>query len=146
MANIQIDKDCDLDTIKHSGIIKDINSKQYYISIIAQSACAACHAKGVCNVSELQQEIVEVPREQTDNYKIGDKVEILMEKSLGPKAVMLGYFFPFLLLLVTLIITLSFMKNQGIAGLISIAILVPYYFILYTLRERLKNKFKFRIH
>lgn len=145
MANIQIDKDCDLDAIKHSGIIKDIDSKKYYISIIAQSACAACHAKGVCNVSELQQEIVEVPREQTDNYKIGDKVEILMEKSLGPKAVMLGYFFPFLLLLVTLIITLSFMKNQGIAGLISIAILVPYYFILYTLRDRLKNKFKFRI-
>ena len=145
MANIQIDKDCDLDAIKHSGIIKDIDSKQYYISIIAQSACAACHAKGVCNVSELQQEIVEVSREQTDNYKIGDKVEILMEKSLGPQAVMVGYFFPFLLLLVTLIITLSFMKNQGIAGLISIAILVPYYFILYTLRDRLKNKFKFRI-
>ena len=74
--------DCSVDSIKHSGIIKDIDSKQYYVSIIAQSACAACHAKSVCNVTELQEEIIEIPKEETNSYKIGDRVEILMEKSL----------------------------------------------------------------
>ena len=145
MINIQIDKDCELDAIKHSGFIKDMDSGQYYVSIVAQSACAACHAKSVCNVSELQQEIVEVPRKQADNYKIGDQVEILMEKSLGPKAVMLGYFIPFLLLVTTLIVSLSLINNQGIAGLISIGILIPYYLILYLKRDALKTAFRFRI-
>ena len=137
--------DCSVDSIKHSGIIKDIDSKQYYVSIIAQSACAACHAKSVCNVTELQEEIIEIPKEETDSYKIGDKVEILMEKSLGPKAVMLGYVIPFIVLLTTLIVSLNIFDSEGIAGLLSLGILIPYYLILYLVKDKLKKAFVFRI-
>ncbi|OQX76038.1 MAG: hypothetical protein B6D61_09395 [Bacteroidetes bacterium 4484_249] len=139
------DTDCSVDTIKHSGIIKDIDSQQYYVSIIAQSACAACHAKSVCNVTELQEEIIEIPKEETDSYKIGDRVEILMEKSLGPKAVMLGYVIPFLLLLTTLIISLNIFDSEGAAGLLSLGILIPYYLVLYWVKDKLKKTFIFKI-
>ena len=145
MTKIQIDKDCDLEAIKHSGVIKEIDNLQYYVSIVAQSACVACSAKSVCNVSEMKDEIVEVPRNESENFKVGDKVEILMEKSHGTKAVMLGYILPFLIILVTLIVTLSLIGNEGIAGLISIGILVPYYLILYINRDRLKTAFRFRL-
>ncbi len=139
------DTDCSVDSIKHSGIIKDIDSKQYYVSIIAQSACAACHAKSVCNVTELQEEIIDIPKEETDSYKIGDRVEILMEKSLGPKAVMLGYVIPFLVLLTTLIISLNIFDSEGVAGLLSLGILIPYYLILFLVKDRLKKTFVFKI-
>lgn len=145
MTKIQIDKDCDLEAIKHSGVIKEIDNLQYYVSIVAQSACVACSAKSVCNVSEMKDEIVEVPRNESENFKVGDKVEILMEKSHGTKAVMLGYILPFLIILVTLIVTLNLIGNEGIAGLISIGILVPYYLILYINRDRLKTAFRFRL-
>lgn len=145
MTNIQIDKDCDLEAIKHSGVIKKIDEHQYYISIVAQSACASCSVKGVCNVSEMKDEIVEVSRNKSENFAVGDQVEVLMEKSQGTKAVMLGYIVPFLIVLVTLIISLNLIGNEGIAGLISIGILVPYYLILYVNRERLKTAFRFRL-
>jgi sigma-E factor negative regulatory protein RseC len=145
MANIQIDKDCDLEAIKHSGVIKDIDNHQYYVSIVAQSACVSCSVKGVCNVSEMKDEIVEVPRNKSENFAVGDKVEVLMEKSQGTKAVMLGYIMPFLIVVVTLIVSLNLIKNEGLSGLISVGILVPYYFILYVNRERLKTTFRFRI-
>ena len=145
MNNLKIDKDCDLETIKHSGVIKEIDVYQYYVSIVAQSACASCSVKGVCNVSEMKDEIVEVPRNKTENFAIGDKVDILMEKSQGTKAVMLGYVLPFLIVLITLIVSLSLINNEGLAGLISISILIPYYLILYVNRERLKTAFRFRI-
>lgn len=145
MTNFQIDKDCDLDAIKHSGVIKEIDDLQYYVSIVAQSACAGCSAKGVCNVSEMKDEIVEVPRNKSEDFAIGDKVDILMEKSQGTKAVMLGYIVPFLIVLATLIISLSLIGNEGFAGLISIGVLVPYYLILYVNRKKLKTAFRFRI-
>jgi len=145
MAKIQIDKDCDLEAIKHSGVIKEIDDYQYYVSIVAQSACASCSVKGVCNVSEMKDEIVEVPRNKTENFAIGDKVDILMEKSQGTKAVMLGYIIPFLIVLVTLIVSLNLIGNEGIAGLISVGILVPYYLALYLKRDALKTAFRFRI-
>ena len=145
MANIQIDKDCDLDAIKHSGIIKDMDDNQYYVSIVAESACASCHAKSVCNVSEMRDEIVEISRNKEDDFAVGDQVEVLMEKSHGAKAVMLGYVIPFVIVLVTLIVSLSLINNEGIAGLISIGILVPYYLILYLKRDALKTVFRFRI-
>jgi len=145
MSEIYTDNNCELDAITHSGIIKNMNSRKYFISITPQSACTACHVKSVCNVTELNDEIVEVPRTGSEEYKTGDKVEILMEKSLGTKAVFLGYIAPFLLVLATLLITLNLFKSQGVAGLISIGILAPYYFILYLNRKVLKKTFTFRL-
>jgi sigma-E factor negative regulatory protein RseC len=93
----------------------------------------------------MKNEVIEVSRGQSDHFSIGDHVEVLMEKSMGTKAVLLGYFFPFVLLLSTLIIALNIIDHEGFAGLISIAVLVPYYAILYLSRDKLKNKFRFRI-
>lgn len=145
MSEVYTDNNCELDVIKHNGIVKNLDSRKYYIAITPQSACVACNAKSVCNVTELNDEIVEVPRRDTDDYKPGDKVEILMEKSLGTKAVFLGYIAPFLLVLIVLIVSLNIFESQGIAGLVSIGILVPYYFILYLNREALKKTFTFRL-
>jgi len=58
---------------------------------------------------------------------------------------MLGYIIPFLIVLVTLIVSLNLIGNEGIAGLISVGILVPYYLILYFNRDSLKSAFRFRI-
>jgi len=137
--------ECTPDSIRHDGIIRNIDDKYYYVSIIAQSACASCHTKGICNISEIQEEIIEIPLKENKIYKKGDKVEILMEKTLGAKAVMLGYVIPFIILLITLIVSLSLFENEGVAGLISIGILIPYYLFLYFIKDRLKKTFVFKI-
>jgi sigma-E factor negative regulatory protein RseC len=145
MKNIEVDSSCDVDSIKHSGIIKKIDEGIIYVSIVAQSSCNACHAKGVCHVSEMQEEIVEIPRVGKMDRKVGDRVDVVMKKSLGTRAVMLGYFVPFLLVLFTLVVSLSVMENQGVAGLLAIGVLLPYYLFLYASKDRLRRTFTFSI-
>ncbi|MCD4746361.1 MAG: SoxR reducing system RseC family protein [Bacteroidales bacterium] len=131
--------------ISHKGIINNIDNNKIYISIISQSACASCHVKGMCSVADMKEKIIEIENTKNNNYKIGDTVTVVMEKSSGTKAVVLGYFIPFIILLISLIVLISITNNEGLSGLISIGILIPYYLILYIFRDKLKKIFVFKL-
>ncbi|MBI9038681.1 MAG: SoxR reducing system RseC family protein [Bacteroidales bacterium] len=133
------------DDIHHSGIISEIKKEKILVSIISHSACSSCKVKGMCNVSEMKEKIVEVNHQPGINYKIGEEVNVLMKKSLGSQAVFLAYVLPFLIMFIVLIILINLTGNEGFSGLISIAILVPYFYIIYLLRDRFKKKFVFII-
>ncbi len=131
--------------VKHKGIISDIDRENIRVSIIAQSACASCHAKGFCSAADMQEKFIDVKNNGNIDKKPGDFVTITMRRKLGNRAVFFGYFLPFVLLMLTLVSTLSYFDDEGIAGLASLAILVPYYFVLYLLRDKLKEGFEFHI-
>lgn len=133
------------DLIKHEGVITEITRENIRVSIVAQSACASCHAKGFCGASEMQEKVIDIKNTGDFNQKTGDFVTVTMQRKLGNKAVLYGYFLPFVLLMITLVASLSFFDNEGIAGLAALAVLVPYYFVLYTLKDRLKAGFEFHI-
>ncbi|MFU8845147.1 MAG: SoxR reducing system RseC family protein, partial [Bacteroidales bacterium] len=90
--------DCTTDSIKHKGKVTGIYEHTYSVSILTESACSACSVQGACNMPGLKNEILEIPKEPRTDFHIGDEVTVVMEKSLGPKAVLLGYILPFLLL------------------------------------------------
>ena len=58
--NINKEMSRTFDDIYHSGIISEINKEKILVSIISHSACASCKVKGMCNVSEMKEKIVEV--------------------------------------------------------------------------------------
>lgn len=133
------------DLVKHQGVISEITQETIKVSIIAQSACASCHAKGFCSAADMQEKIIEVKNPGNFFQKTGDFVTITMKRKLGYKAVLYGYFLPFVLLMLTLIGALNYFHEEGLAGLASLAVLAPYYFILYLLRDKLKQNFEFQI-
>jgi len=133
------------DLIKHQGIISEINTETIKVSIVAQSACASCHAKGFCSAADMQEKIIDVRNTGKINQKVGDFVTIVMQQKLGIRAVLYGYFLPFVLLMITLVAALSYFDNEGIAGLASLAVLIPYYLALFMLRDKLKKQFEFYI-
>ncbi|MCF8364189.1 MAG: SoxR reducing system RseC family protein [Bacteroidales bacterium] len=133
------------DLVKHQGIISEISRENIKVSIIAQSACASCHAKGFCSAADMQEKIIDVKNPGNFDQKAGDFVTITMKKKLGNKAVLYGYFLPFILLMATLIGSLSYFEDEGLAGLASLAVLIPYYFALYLLKDKLKESFEFQI-
>ena len=133
------------DLVKHQGVISEITTDNIRVSIVAQSACASCHAKGFCGAADMQEKFIDVKNYGYTNQKVGDFVTVTMKRKLGTKAVFFGYFLPFELLLATLIGMLGIFEDEGIAGLISLGVLVPYYFGLYMLRDRLKQGFEFHI-
>ena len=132
------------ENIEHSGIITEINDSTIFISIIAASACASCHAKGVCGIADMKEKIIEVANKNYD-YKVGETVTVVLEKALGMKAVFYGYFLPFIIVLLSLIILTSTTENEGLSGLLSIGLTIPYYIILYYNRDKMKSKFEFRL-
>jgi len=69
-----------------------------------------------------------------------------MKQSLGTIAVLLGYVFPFLVVLISLILFLQLGLDQGIAGILSILTLVPYYGLLYLLKDFFKKKFQYNLY
>lgn len=132
-------------TITHPGIVQDIDSNRIHVRILSMSACASCHAKGMCTIADMEEKVIDVRRTGKQTYKVGDKVVLVMKKSLGSKAVLLGYFIPFLILISSLIIFLSLTDNELFAALLSIGLLVPYYLLLFLLKDKLSKTFEFSI-
>jgi positive regulator of sigma E activity len=133
------------DVIIHPGIIQSVNGNKITVRILSQSACSSCHAKGVCAVSEVEEKIIEAESDLQGRWGPGDEVMVRMEESLGRKAVLLGYVLPLVILLASIVIFLSLLRHEGLAALLSILMLVPYYLGLYLSRKRLQKEFRFRI-
>lgn len=132
-------------TIIHPGIIEKISGDKVFIRILSQSACSSCHAKAACTIADVEEKIIEAELDPAGNRKPGEEVMVKMEESMGHKAVLMGYVLPLIVLVGSIILFLSLFKNEGLAALLSILMLVPYYFALYLFRNRLKKEFRFRI-
>ncbi len=130
--------------IEHRGVVTAINEKWVSVLIEQKSACAGCHAKSACSVSDIAQKIIEAPYSGT-NLSVGDEVILQGALSLGWQAVLLAFVYPFLLLMAVLIFLQLFSGNELLAGVSALAVLIPYYTMLYLCKERLRRKFVFTI-
>jgi len=130
--------------ISHQGCIVGIDDQKIKVQILSQSACSSCSAKGMCAAYEMTEKMIEVRNDHKHGYKTGEHVDLVMTQSMGNKAVILGYGLPFVLVLVTLLIVTQFVP-EFYAGLVSLAILAPYYLVLYYFKDRLSNTFNFKI-
>ncbi|MEA3316938.1 MAG: SoxR reducing system RseC family protein [Bacteroidota bacterium] len=130
--------------IEHDGVIESVLPNKLNVRIIGIPAGKSGHLKGLRSTSDVDEKIIEVFN-NTKEYNVGDKVKVALRQSLGFKALFLGYVFPFILVLLTLIITTSIFDNEAISGLISLSILAPYYLGLYSLRNKISNIFTFSI-
>ncbi len=131
--------------IEHPAIVVKINESDYDVMIMAQSACASCHAKGACSAADMEQKIVKVPKLQKDTFQTGEKVTVFMKQQAGGWAVFFGYILPFLIMVSTLIILISCKLSEGLAGLAALFILIPYYLVLYLNKKKLDSRFEFAL-
>jgi sigma-E factor negative regulatory protein RseC len=130
-------------SIEHDGIVQKADKKSVTVRISSASACSGCHAAGSCTLTGKEEKIIDISG--TYNVMAGDIVTVVMKKSMGYIAVALGYIFPFLGVITILIILASLSVPELTAGLASLAILIPYYIILYFFRNRINNKFTFTL-
>ena len=133
------------ETISHEGIITKITDDELEIKILAQSACAACHAKSACGMGEQAEKILTVPRPKDKDFTLNQKVNVKMAIGQGNKAAVLAYLIPIVLLLAVLFVCLGLGLGEGLSALISIVALIPYYIVLYLQRDKLKKKFDYSI-
>ena len=130
--------------IDHDGIIEHIEGDVAHVKINSESACAACHAKGVCGAADQEEKYLDIPLEGVE-YQRGETVRIQVARRLGFKAVALGYVYPFVLLMAVLIMLTVAGINELKAGMIALLSLLPYYLVLFLARNRIKKTFTFSI-
>ena len=132
-------------TIKHLGIVENIQGSHLSVRIVQTSACGACSAKGDCSSADSKDKIIDIMDTAAASYQVGERVMVVGETSMGMMAVVLAFIIPFVLLIFSLFLFMSLIGNELYAALLSLAILVPYYFILWLNKTRLKQKFSFTI-
>jgi len=131
--------------ISHSGVIESILDGCVKVRIVQTSACAACKIAGHCNASESKVKIVDVFCSNSSDYTVGQDVTVWASKDVANKALLLGFGVPFLLLVSVLMIALKIIGDEGISALIALGALVPYYFALWLMRDRIQHQISFQI-
>ncbi len=131
--------------ISHRGRIVSITPEVTTVEIVSESACAACHAKGLCSLGDSTVKQVELPTRGWDNYSVGQEVSVVLRASMGHKAVWLAYVIPLVVMVASLLLTLSAGGSELLAGLVAIGAVALYYGVIWLLRGRLRNEYIFNI-
>lgn len=132
--------------IKHLGIVESIDGSLIRVKILQSSACSSCSVKGHCSVSETKEKIIDIYNTENKDCKVGQHVMVCGSTSMGMKAVMVAFVIPFLVLLAALFITMRITDgNEPVSALIALVTLIPYYIIIYLIRNRLSKTFTFTL-
>ena len=132
-------------TIKHQGIVENINGSHLQVRIIQTSACASCSIKGHCSSADTKEKLIDVTDDNVSSYQPGDRVWVICELSMGVMAVLLAFILPFFVLIFSLFIFMAIWNDELGSALCSLALLIPYYYILWLNKSRLGKKFSFSI-
>ena len=131
--------------IRHEGIVDSIDGQNVIVRITQSSACGGCQARNICHAAESKDKLVEVHCTDAGSFTAGQAVTVAGAESLGIKAVLWAFGLPLILLLAALAAAMAATGNERMAVLAALGILVPYYIVLFLLRDRLKKDFQFRI-
>ena len=135
-----------MSSIEHEGVIIEIKEgARAIVSIVSQSACASCHAKGVCSAADQKDKEIEVALSPEDNYSVGERVIVSLESGLGLKAVLILYVIPLIILLTLLLTLLGCKVNEPISALISVGSVAVYYIVIKIFKLSLEKNLYFKI-
>ncbi|WP_298612848.1 SoxR reducing system RseC family protein [uncultured Odoribacter sp.] len=130
--------------IGHEGIVKNISNRTVDVVISSQSACAGCHAKSMCGVSENTQKTITAERPDFD-LKVGEKVIVYASIQNAVFSVIVAYVIPSVILVGSIPIGLALGFTETFAAIGALFGVVVYYLFLYLLRRSIGKKIKFTI-
>lgn len=131
--------------VKHTGRVVSMTPQMTTVEIVSHAACAECHAASVCGMSEYVEKAIQVPTSPYAKYGVGDEVQVVLKASMGMKAVWIAYFLPLLVLLAVALGLIALGVREVWAGLAGIAAVGVYYFVIWLLRDRLRNEYVFAV-
>ena len=131
--------------IKHAGVVDGVEGECVRVRILQSSACSACKVAAHCNASETKEKIIDVMDADASHYQKGDQVMVVADTAVGFRASLYGYLLPLILMVVTLVGVLAATHSEGLAALSALGILIPYYVLLFLMRNKLRNRLSFTL-
>lgn len=133
------------DLIEHDGVVESVTKGIATVRITQRTACVGCHALGACPASESTVKIIEAVVPKHIHCVAGQSVKVVGSRRTGFLAVLLACVVPFCLIATTLALCTLFTSNDALSGSIALGTLLPYFFVLYLLRNKLKHKLTFYV-
>lgn len=131
--------------IKHAGVVDGVEGECVRVRILQSSACSACKVAAHCNASETKEKIIDVMDADASHYQKGDQVMVVADTAVGFRASLYGYLLPLILMVVTLVGALATTHSEGLAAVSALGILIPYYVLLFLMRNKLRNRLSFTL-
>lgn len=132
--------------IKHAGIVESVKNGCMKVRIMQTSACSGCKISAHCSASDTKEKLVEIyDKVSISQHVAGDSVVVVASYQTAFQAVLVGFVYPFIVLVATLVVILQVSGDEVLAALSSLGILIPYYFIVFLMREKLRQKFTFTL-
>ena len=131
--------------ITHTGVVDGISGDIVHVRIVQASACSSCKVASHCTASESKEKIVDVRCDNPSRFAVGQEVTVEASASVGFSAVVIAFVVPVVTIMMTVVFALQCGASELKAALAGLAILIPYYIILYMFRSRLERIMTFRI-
>ena len=131
-------------TFSQTGTIEHIGDDAITVRIDCNSACSACHSKDVClSTDKAVKHITIEPDGRV--YAVGQQVNVYGQRQLAFKALFWGYLAPLILVVAVLSVLILAGFSEAVAGVAALLSLLPYYLVLFLLRDKFKRTFVFKI-
>lgn len=134
--------------IEHEGRVIAVDKDYVSVEIVNKSACASCHAKGVCGASDEAVKVVEIAQDFSTlacDYQVGETVNVVMSQAMGTKAIWLGYVIPLIVLMAAIGILYLLKVGELAIGLGALGAVALYYLGVFLFRDRISKIFIFSI-
>lgn len=131
--------------IEHRGVVESVATGVVMVRTERKTACAECHAKGLCG-EQGGERLIKVTSDEASAFAAGDKVIVALENTtMAFSAILWAYIFPLCILLAVLFLAHAIGLSDGVAALASLGATVLYYVVLYIMRRYFERKIKFTI-
>lgn len=125
--------------------VTNIGKNTITATFIRPEACAQCAAKSICSQISGTKNSIEFTVDAPKEYHIGQQVNLELEQHGAFLSIIFAFGLPLLLMLICLFSLLALKSSDTFAALASLAVLAIYYLILFTFRNRLKEKIKIKL-
>jgi sigma-E factor negative regulatory protein RseC len=129
----------------NTGVIRKIENGKIEVAVTRTAACVSCQLAQTCNTAETKVEYIEIPFQGDVDFRVGDKVEVVIKETKAFLAVLYAFIIPILLVVVAIILANAWLNSESYASLIGLGVGVLYYLVLLLLNDRMKKSFQFTI-
>ena len=132
--------------IRHEGIVESVSDDVVRVRILQSSACSGCKVASHCNASEMKEKLIDVRTQGArGRWQVGQAVVVSTQSSMASRALLLAFGIPLLLMIAVLAVALLAGCGEGLAAMLSVGVLFPYFVVLALFRNRISKSITFRI-
>lgn len=129
--------------VSHDGVVQSVDGIEVTVKMTISSACAGCHAKGLCGVSESEDKVVVAKNFGAAHFVPGEKVRVELRQTLAAKAIIVCYLLPLVVLLVAFFLMYLVCSIEWVNVLASLSATALYFFFVWLFHEKIEKNVTF---